>query len=637
MSSNASVRSFQSDLERINEDYNKTYAYAGQTSASAMRPAAPASARGRRAESVISSAMSDTSEAPAPDSAARRKLSRVSFSDVDENETRSRNPSPNPEKKRSAMKQPAPPMSSLNDSLGRGGVPSQLMPPPSLARRVSNSSLRSDTSVNKLANTPILAAPLSRTVQPSRTIQEPTDAKVEDGDLSTIASNSAYSDADEDYKASPAIKRASVTSPDTRVDSKPEPLLLTQQNLAAASGTAQEPLPMKSAMKKTPSQNGSARFSRLETDSQLDVADDESDDSFAARRRAKKIAGKRSLTTLRGTDSPKSSSPRTVSVARPASNIVSQAQDRPRGVQRSNSVTSHQSRASQGPSRMVSLRASPAQPKRMSMQNGRSASAENVPALQRRTSMQSLSSMQPPLPPKSTRRSSVAGSVAESVRSEAVTNHIAVMELAQQRVQRMLHPDAANGINSNSTFADAPERRKTSFERKRPTGLSRQNSSSSMIDRSFRTSLRPEPSEPPKHKRAMSDQRAFASTMRGDRARPTTQRSSSMVFSSAHDVQSMPATPSKGRRMSFSFGRKKEANESMPPVPAMRRYSSDSDSGSVSRKEGVSALSAGTLRDGPGDSARPTANRMRSDVSYSKRTGKPKKFQALRRLFKIKD
>lgn len=639
MSSSASIRSFQSDLERINEDYNKTYSYAGQTSASAMRAAAPASARGRRAESVVSSAMSDTSEMAPPDSAQRRKASRVSFSDVDEGEIRSRNPSPNPEKKRSAMKHAASPGAKPNGTQSVGTT--LLMPPPTaLQRRASNSSIRSNTSIG-LGNTPVLAPPIQKQTQ-----QVPGAGKVDDGDLSTIASNSAYSDADEDFKASPALKRQGV---DVGGSDGP-PLLLTQQNLAAVSGEGDNTTarsPMKSAMKKTPSQSGSARFSQqLETDTQLDVADDESDDSFAARRRAKKIPSKKSFTTLRRSTTPAEAPRRT-------SNVNGSTG----GMQRSNSISSQTSRTSQGPSRMVSLRQNPPQPHRQSLQGSiRRVSSDNIasPVMQRRASLQSSSGLQPPLPPKSVRRASVAGSVAESVRSDAVNQHVAVMELAQQRVQKLLHPDAGDSTATVAAFADANERKRSSFERKRPTTLSRQNSSSSMVDRSFRTSLRPEPAAGPapttvhQHRRAASDDRAFATTMRGERAPKAAQRSSSLYLdnssAAAYDTQSMPATPRKaGRRMSFMFGDRKRDQEAAPPMPALRRYSSDSDTGRpVGRKDApTNALSAGTLRSSSGRitsaAARPEPTRYESEnMGGSSKAGKPKKFQALRKFFKLK-
>lgn len=638
VSSSASIRSFQSDLERINEDYNKTYAYTGQTSASAMRAAAPASARGRRADSVVSSAMSDTSEAPAPDSAQRKKASRVSFSDVDENEGRSRGPSPNPERRRSAMKQPSPATAKVNGlgtangngNVGRGVPAVGLMNPPALIRRASNSSIHSTTSASGLKNVPALAAPLQKTTQqvPAQSI------KAEDGDLSTIGeSNSAYSDADEDFKASPALKRQ-IALPADPVAIPSAPLQLTQRNLAVATSEPQASgSPVKSAMRKTPAQNDSSKRHTLETDSQLDVADDESDDSFAARRRAKKLFGRKSITTLRGNDAPQTNA--RAARSNSVHGTTQAAQTRPR----SNSITSQQSRTSQGPSRMVSLRQSQPQTssqRRQSLQN-RTNSTEAAPPMTRRISSQSL---QPPLPPKSTRRASVAGSVAESVRSDAVSNHIAVMEIAQRRVQKLLHPDAGESTvdPSLATFADAPERKRSSFERKRPSNLSRQNSNSSMVDRSLRDHA--QASEPATatavkgHRRAASDDKAFATTLRGPR--PIGQRSSSMIITdpAAADAQSINGTPKKTglRRISFhQFRRQKATNEQVPPMPAMRRYSTDSDVGVPTARRGTgTTLSAGTLR----TNGATAGSRNASDATY-KKSGKPKKFQALRRLLKM--
>lgn len=611
-SSSASIRSFQSDLERINEDYNKTYAYTGQTSANAMRTAAPASVRGRRAESVASSVMSDTSEVAGE--IQRRKASRVSFSDVDESEGRSRGPSPNPERRRSALKNPSPAsiaktgVYTANGVEGAGRGSNGSMPPSALIRRASNSSLHSNTSAAGLGNVPFLAAPLQKSTQ-----QVPVQSvKGEDGDLSTIGeNNSAYSDADEEFKASPALKRQQAT------DGTPAPSLplqLTEHNLAAATGTAAVTrFPTKSAMK-TPSRAGSVTLPTLDTESQLDVADDESDDSFAARRKAKKVAGRTSLTTLRGKDAPRRDSTSVTETAPARATLV-----------RSTSITSQQSRVSQGPSRMVSLRQSqPQAQKRQSLQGSRTSSYDNAPAMTRRTSMQSLL---PPAPPKSARRASVAGSVDDN-RSDAVSNHIAVMEIAQRRIQQMLHPDAVNNADDSSlaTFADAPERKKSSFERKRPTTLSRQNSNSSMVSRSLRNPMAEPPVLVKAHKRAASDEKAFATTLRSPR--PSGQRSSSMIITGPTDSQSVPNTPKKSglRRMSFQFRRGNIVDDDVPPVPAMRRYSSDSSIAlPTSRKDTGTALSAGTLRSGS----------RNASESYGKKTSKPKKFQALRRLLKI--
>lgn len=631
-SSSASIRSFQSDLERINEDYNKTYTYAGQTSASAMKLQTNGSVRGRRADSVISSAMSDTSEGGDQSFAARKKASRVSFSDVDEGEVRSRNPSPNP--KKSAMKPPAASPSRMTAKSLARVAPSTTLAPPG-ARKTSESSLKPPTPAE--FPSPVISEPLYKQTQ---RVQENGE---EDGDLSTIASNSAYGDADEDFRPSPALARSEGMSNNSSVP-------LTRQNLAAVDDN--EPsghtTPIKSAMK-PPSQAGSARLLRNPTESDLD-ADDESDDSFAGRRAARKVYSKKAIGPQLGAVM----SDEENTVANTAANSVATG---PAGVvrrplSRAGSVRSMSSRVSQEPRRMLSLRDSAPVNRRQSLQNARTSSYETQ-GVQRRASMQSLRA-QPPVPAKSVRRGSVAGSIADSVRSEAVNSHMAVMERAQQNVQRLLHGDAAD---TPDHLADAPVKR-SSFERKRPSGLTRRLSSGSMSERvsGMRTSLRSDADiSKIKHRRAASDDRAFFNSG-ADRPRPAAAtRSTSVVYTPAAnnaaaaapsntdlgrasesarvEADATPKKKSRLRSFSFGLGRKKTSGTTTVPAdapvpsipgttntnthttaktngtaaaaqfstpPSRRRYSSDSDDNAPRpvrvKPDGPSALRSGTLR-----------------------------------------
>ncbi|ORY83216.1 hypothetical protein BCR37DRAFT_299890 [Protomyces lactucae-debilis] len=619
MSSSASIRSFQSDLERINEDYNKSYTYTGQTSAGAMRTAgatsnahlAPplATTRGRRAESIASSIVSDSSDLPNNSADAlqqKKRSSRVSFSDVDEQEDRrlSRDPSPAGGVKRSAMK----PSPATTLGPGRGGAPAV-----QLVRRLSSSSLGSQAG--------LMAPPLNKPAPiglgaSTVAVASLTTAKEED-DLSTIHSHgSVYSDADEDFKASPAKQTpASKGLPRNGVaahTAATPTLKLTQQNLAAvtaatrttgpgsaAGSAAGTHTPIKSAMRKTPSQNGSVRFND-EANSHLDV-DSGSDDSFAQRRRAKRIngGGMGMRSSLRG-----------------------DGNGSVRSMARSERGSSQHGKpaAADGPRRMTSLRTTDRAERRQSMQEpSRQAVVEQQPnGLSRRMSMTSLRSQQQgPSRGQLMRRGSVAGSVAGSIHSEAVSQHIAVMEVAQRNVQRLLHKDANADVASlagDNIHEDAREpKKRSSFERKRSTNkLQRRDSISSMQERTFRTSLRPESllDGQSGHRRSASDDRAFAKP-----ARPmiATSRSSMSIVptGTTHiDAMSEPATPktSRFRRMSFGFGSAKKARAAaaadadgdVPPVPSlppMRRYSSDSDTPRTPRtKKETSALQAGTLR-----------------------------------------
>jgi hypothetical protein len=514
-----------------------------------------------------------------------------------------------------------------------------------------------------------------------------TTAQEEEEELSTIQSHgSVYSDADEDFKSSPA--KPVIAGP---VADAPAPTLkLTQQNLAAVEGASRPRgpgsvagstgtgTPIKSAMRKTPSLNGSVRFN--DEVSHLD-ADSESEDSFAQRRRAKRING--GGMTMR------------TSLREDGNGSV-------RSYTRSETLP-----VASEPRRMTSLRQTDRSGRRQSMQEPSRAETVQQPALGRRLSMTSLRSLQPgssrmeeapragltrrlsvtslrsqqPAPRYSglQRRPSQAGSVAGSVRSEAVTQHIAVMELAQRNVQRLLHKDASADVSSlsDNIHQDAREPvRRTSFERKRSTSkLQRRDSISSMQDRTFRTSMRPESlfEGNTGHRRTASDQRAFAPP-----ARPVAvSRSSMSILPSQYTAPpSEPSTPKKSRfrRMSFGFGSSKKTRpadtvgDDVPPVPTLnasdtavaapaRRYSSDSDTPRLPRlKKETSALTAGTMRSPermlaaetsaaagarktapPSMKQRPSAQRLDSSVSVSKRTGKVKKFQKLRRLFGIKD
>ena len=644
MPSNASVRSFQSDLERINEDYNKTYAYTGQTSASAMRSAAT---RGRRAESIISSAASDTSEI-VDGVAARRKGSRVSFSDIDENEVMSRGVSPNPATgpARSAMKQSTG-SNNLSATAAGQASPARLgiatnnnsattsMPPPALVRRGSNASLRSNTSTG-------LAPPLAREVK----VSVPAAQKPAVGDdqvsLSTIHSHgSVYSDADEDFRQSPA---KSLLRNGDRADVA-QPLALTQQNLAAVDRAAVPPSPLKSAMRKTNSQAGSVRFDKADVESNLD-ADDESDDSFSRRRKANRATNRSMRTSLRSTPQSNGTAFRHQVTSPPA-----QQQSRPQqpALVRSNSNTSRMSTSE--PTRMRSLRRDPSMTNMATRDSP--AAAQSVP---RRASITSLRN-NPPAPPM-VRRGSVAGSVAGSVRDEAVDQHIAALAIAQRNVQKLLHPEASSDpVRSEADAilaADTAKKlqRRSSFERKRQSQqLQRRDSTmsiGSMADRTFRTTLRKEKAAPApapavpsakQHRRSQSSTRTDSAALQAQRAeRPKGRRSLSMLFgksshtnvdlstlaaslpskpqqslgtvngaktasndAAAAGTATAPTTPKKQRfrRFSINFSGKKDSPvvqqnaTDVPPVPAIppqpvfnpkvtsggRRLSLDSDDG----------------------------------------------------------
>ena len=570
-----------------------------------MKLAPPGSTRGRRADSIISSAMSDTSEGGDQTLAARKKASRVSFSDVDETETRSRNPSPN--KMKSAMKAPGP-----SQKIGRGGPVTSLPAP--LQRRASNGSIRSNSGAM-----PAPAMASAQVVKHTEIVPKAED----DGDLSTIASNSAYGDAEEDFAPSPALARNGVLNGSS--------VPLTKRNLATVNGDAASDTssPIKSALKKPSSQAGSARMARNPPESDLD-GDVDSDDSFDARRRAKKVGGRKTMSaTLR---EPETNTPNSTATNTAINGATARTVQPPRPVSRAASISSQTSRMSQEPRRMLSLRQNPPE-RRQSLQGSRMPSYEQP--MQRRASIQSLRTAQPPIPAKSARRGSVAGSVAESVRSEAVNSHLAVMERAQANVQKMLHGGA---VNPPDTVADAPERR-SSFERRRPSGLTRRLSSSSMTDRvsGMPTSLRSEAEiSKIKHRRAASDDRAFFNSG-SDRPKPVTTRSSSMVYTKPADTASVaPATPRKSRLRSFSFGLKKKPQDTnVPDLP--RRFSDDSDEVRLPRREKPegSVLKAGTLRNAP--NSLPVEQKVESGAVTSARTGKVKKFQALRRFFHIKD
>ncbi|BFZ54799.1 hypothetical protein PYCC9005_001836 [Savitreella phatthalungensis] len=748
MPSNASIRSFQSDLERINEDYNKTYAYNGQTSASAMRSAA---SRPRRPESVISSAASDTSEVI--DANGRRRAgSRVSFSDIDENEVREPqglNVSPNPNKpKRSALKH-SPAQPSLAGGKPTDRQANQAAPPrlgiatvPNLTRRGSNASIGSASGA--------VAPPLAK--------ESNTPALEDDqGSLSTIQSRgSVYSDADEDFrqspqKRSPKKSRTGAAAVDSAAAAAP--LALTQQNLAAMDTTPANS-PLKSAMRKTPSQQGSVRFSRAEVASNLD-ADDESDDSFTRRRKASRNGGTprsfRSSMRNGGETNGRASS-KVSSTPAPAAPVL----------QRSNSQMSNMSRMSQDPVRMRSLRKDPSTTN-MATRAAAPGPQQSGATIGRRMSLTSLRGEI--AKPAGGRRTSIAGSVAGSVHEDAVDQHLAALAIAQRNVQKMLHPETEDAKSSdpvhneaNAILARAEQQqlqRRSSFERKRQ-GLSRRDSTmsvNSMADRTFRTTLRQEPASTKKQSRRSSSQApsvAAAGHRRSESledqryARPKgAGRSISAIFGrSAHthadlsalaastpgtstppvvpvatsvpDQSSVYETPkkmSKLRRVSLSLVGKSPGGKptnhqnsdlptstakdasAIPPMPTMtlpmRRLSVDSDVHpdlaessrrqvpAIGENRVGAALTRGTLRNRDSSmtvatlarvggssptqrqsdpnapelpakstrrqslsvpAARPSLpDRTQSQISVSKRTGKPKKFQKLRKLLGIRD
>ncbi len=714
-SSSASVRSFQSDLERINESFDRQYRYAGQTSASAMRQGAPRSVT-RKPESVISSAMSDTSDIDYQGLGPRRK-GRVSFSDVDETETRSRGPSPSPAQKRVSLRpgdmspakaqgqfpaqyqtqnsghqkkssyneSPMNPSTAARELAGRsvigrgnsGGIPNGYGPTqnfgmaPPLVRRASNSSVhsvQSNTSFNHSQ------APLSQVQQQNLSTSKlgMNQGNGSQESLSTIESHgSVYSDAEEDFKASPPLKKDG--TPATSIDSGVgRGVPLTRQNLAAV---VQAPvpqnqqvgvvnMPIKSAMKSGSVNNGyTGRHLQHEA---AEFSDSDSDNSMR-RRRNERAAGRRMQTSLRGGPTQQaqqarpsermrsqslSGMPTSTYAPRPVGTYQQQQPVRS-GPQRMNSNTSVGSRVSRatapGPDPVymrTSLRGPPVQ--RQSTSSRRTQSVQYLPmmqpALARRESFSSLrNGSNKPV----ARRGSVS-----TPPSTAALQHISVMDTAKKNVAIIL------GRDPNATEAPiiTPKERHSlqrkgstsSFERKKsPPGLQRHNSKTSMQERNFRTSLRPQ-ADAPRQESFVTESpqpRFFSQSMRN-----LHDRSNSVDY-----AQSEPATPlrRKGLRR-FSFGNRGKSNipgdiPRVPALPKLRRTSTDSDRPVRTKApySPKSALRTGTLRGNPEPLAqmrqndvkpsRPASTRAKSEISISHKTGKPKKFQKLRKFFGIKD